>query len=99
VFGGNELQLTPLGYAQATIGAAAGGLPSIPPTGRARKAYITLEAGANGVRWRDDGTDPTAAVGTPLAGGATLEYEGVLAAFRAIRKDGADATLNVCYYG
>lgn len=96
MFGGSPLQYTPLGYAQATVGAVAAGLPSIPS--RAKRAVITIET--NGVRWRDDGTAPTAAVGHPIAAGApAFEYEGVLGAVQFIRSGAADATLNVTYYG
>lgn len=100
MFGGNRSQLSPLGFAQAVISTSAVGLPTISGSipSRARKAYITLEA-TNGVRWRDDGTNPTAAIGQPIAGGGVLEFEGDLNAFKLIRSGAADATVNVSYYG
>jgi hypothetical protein len=94
MFSGGRDRLTSLGYATAPVGVAAGGLPSIPA--RAQKAYITIEA--NPVRWRDDGTPPTAAEGHPIAAGGVLEYEGTLTSLRLIRSGGADADLNVSYY-
>jgi hypothetical protein len=58
-------------------------------------ALITVEAAA--VRFRVDGTAPTATVGHILEVGDVLELRGMgeLGNFQAIRKDGADATLRV----
>lgn len=51
------------------------------------------------VRWRDDGTSPTATVGYPLAVGQELRYDaGGLAAVKFIEQT-ASAKLNVVYYG
>lgn len=49
------------------------------------------------VRWRDDGVNPTATVGMPLAVGATLVYDGDLTKIRFFQQ-AATATLNVSYY-
>jgi hypothetical protein len=51
-----------------------------------------------GVRYRDDGTAPTASVGMPLSAGAVLEYDGSLSAVQFIRSGGTDAVLNILYY-
>lgn len=67
-----------------------GGLASTPTV-----AIIVPEG--QGVRWRDDGTAPTATVGMPLAAGATLVYDGDLTRIRFIQQ-AATATLNVVYY-
>lgn len=58
-------------------------------------ALISVEDAA--VRYRTDGTDPTAAVGHILEPGdvVTLTQRDELVRFRAIRRDGADATLRV----
>ncbi len=58
-------------------------------------ALITVETAA--VRFRIDGTAPTATVGHILEPGDVLELRGVgeLGKFQAIRRDGADATLQV----
>lgn len=58
-------------------------------------AFITPENQA--VRWRDDGTAPTASVGMPLAAGATLVYDGDLSLIRFIEQT-ASAKLNISYY-
>lgn len=85
--------LTPKGYEQIT------GLSSVKtltvPSG-ATFAVITAETQA--VRWRDDGTSPSATVGMPLANGSTLEYNGDLAAIKFFEQ-AASAKLNVAYYG
>ena len=49
------------------------------------------------VRWRDDGTDPTASVGMPIFVGASLSYDGDLNRIRFIEST-AGAKLNICYY-
>jgi hypothetical protein len=61
----------------------------------ATMALIVAETQA--VRWRDDGTAPTASVGMPLAVGTSLSYDGDLKAIRFIQQT-ASATLNVSYY-
>ncbi|ANS03302.1 hypothetical protein [uncultured Mediterranean phage uvDeep-CGR2-KM19-C37] len=51
------------------------------------------------VRWRDDGSDPTATVGMRLAAGDSLWYNGAdLTAIKFISQSGTDAILNVSYY-
>lgn len=56
---------------------------------------ITVETAA--VRFRIDGTAPTATVGHVLEVGDVLELRGMgeLSKFQAIRRDGTDATLRV----
>lgn len=81
-----------LGYQQITSLSAAATLTV--PAG-ATIALIVAETQA--VRWRDDGTAPTASVGMPLATGVSLSYDGDLRAIRFIQQT-ASATLNVSYY-
>jgi hypothetical protein len=59
----------------------------------------TVPAGARLVlvRWRDDGTDPTAAIGMLIADGETLVYNGSLGGIEFIEVT-AGAILNVCFY-
>ena len=49
------------------------------------------------VRWRDDGTAPTASVGMPIFVGASLSYDGDLKKIRFIQET-ASAKLNISYY-
>jgi hypothetical protein len=81
-----------LGYQQITSLSAAASLTV--PTG-ATMALITPET--EGVRWRDDGTDPTSSVGMPIAAGAYFNYDGDLNRIRFIQQT-ATAKLNVSYY-
>jgi hypothetical protein len=84
------------GYQQFAAGSLATAQPLTFPAG-CSVALIIPEAQA--VRWRDDGTDPTAAVGQPLAVGAELRYDSCsISAFRVIAQT-AGAILNVVYYG
>lgn len=84
--------ITPLGYQQITSLSSATALTV--PTG-ATIAYVTVET--QGVRWRDDGTSPTASIGNPVAAGAQLVYSGNLSAIKFIQQ-AASATIDVAYY-
>lgn len=81
-----------LGYQRITSLSAATSLTV--PTG-ATMAVIVCETQA--IRWRDDGTDPTATVGMPLPTGSYLSYDGDLRRFRAIEQT-ASAVLHISYY-
>lgn len=81
-----------LGYQQITSLSSATGLTI--PLGTTL-ALIVPET--QNVRWRDDGTDPTASVGMPIFVGASLSYDGDLNRIKFIEST-AGATLNICYY-
>lgn len=81
-----------LGYQQITSLSSSTALTV--PTGATMALII---ADTQGVRWRDDGTAPTASVGMPLAVGVSLSYDGDLKAIRFIQQ-AASATLNISYY-
>jgi len=85
--------LTPLGYQQITSLSSATAL-TVPDLAR----FALIEAEAQGVRWRDDGTNPTAAIGMPLSAGSTIWYVGNLEDIKFI-EDTAGGILNVTYYG
>lgn len=91
---------TCLGYQQLTSLSSSTAL-TVPATGPAGSkqqptlALITPETQA--VRWRDDGTAPSASVGMPLAVGVTLQYDGDLTKIRFIEQT-ASAKLNISYY-
>jgi hypothetical protein len=86
--------LVKLGYQQITSLSPAAALTV--PTG-ATFCIVTAESQA--VRWRDDGTNPTASVGMPIASGGSYTFNGAvnLAALRFIEQT-ASAILNVSYY-
>lgn len=90
--GANEV-LEPLGYQQVT--GITGATSLVVPAG-ARLAVVQAEGA--GVRYRDDGVDPTGTVGMLIGAGASLTYTGNLAAVRVIGV-AAGAILNVLYYG
>ena len=56
---------------------------------------------SNGIRWRADGTDPTASIGEPAGPSDYTKIFYVdgedVADFKAIRSSGSDAELNVIY--
>lgn len=81
-----------LGYQQITSLSSAAGLTV--PQG-ATLALIVPET--QNVRWRDDGTDPTASVGMPIFVGASLSYDGDFNKIKFI-EESASAKLNISYY-
>lgn len=82
----------PLGFQLITSLSASTALTV--PTG-ATVAVIVSES--QGVRWRDDGTPPTASVGFPLAAAQPMTYRGNLSLLRFIQQ-AASATLDITYY-
>lgn len=91
------LNIIPLGYQQITSVSSAVGLtvPALADGRLSNLAIITPQTQA--VRYRDDGTDPSATVGMPLAVGATLEYNGDLKKIKFFEQ-AASAAINVSYY-
>lgn len=92
-----SLPLVPLGYCQLTsidtaalVSSCSGGIPA-----GANMALLQPEAQA--IRYRDDGTNPTAAIGMPMAVGATTLYAGAPSKLRVISQT-AGAKLNVLFY-
>lgn len=90
-----------LGYQQITSLSAAAGLTvptKDPVTGANVKAnFALITAETQDLRWRDDGVDPTASVGMPLAAGVTLQYDGDLGRIKFIEQTGG-GKLNISYY-
>ena len=83
-------------YQQITVSSTAIGL-TLPGNFAVRMAVLVVEGGA--IRYRDDGTDPTSAVGIPADPKMTIIVCGVqVGSFRAIRQS-ADAVLNAVIYG
>lgn len=81
-----------LGYEQITGLSSAKALT--PP---ATATYAIIQAEAQAVRWRDDGTNPSATVGMTIASGGELRYDGNLTTIRFFEA-AASAKLNVSYY-
>jgi hypothetical protein len=83
-----------LGYQQITDLSAAVGL-TVP----AGTIFALVTPETQGVRWRMDGTDPTASVGYPLAAGNELELDVADIASIKFIQQSASAKLNVVYFG
>jgi hypothetical protein len=93
---------TIFGYQQITSLSSAQGLtvPAVTPNGgglNAKPSFALIVAEGQAVRWRDDGTAPTASVGMPLAVGVPLQYDGDLNKIKFIEQTGG-AKLNISYY-
>ena len=85
-------QITSLGMAQNLT------VPEVDKTGLKQMPTFALITPLTGnVRWRDDGVNPTATVGMPLAAGVTLQYDGNLKGIKFI-DNGGTAELNISYY-
>lgn len=82
-----------LGYQQITDLSGVVALTVPPGTG-----LCLIIPETQGVRYRDDGVNPTSSVGMPIAAGASLVYIGSPAALRFTQQS-ASAVLNVTYYG
>ena len=82
----------PLGYQQITDVSSAVGLTV--PTGA---NFAIIQAEAQTVRWRDDGTDPTATVGMQIIADQDIFYSGNLDKIKFFEA-AASAILNVAYY-
>jgi hypothetical protein len=90
-----------LGYQQlATLSSATGlTVPTRDPiSGMDVKAnFALIVAETQDVRWRDDGTAPTASVGMLLKAGTIFQYDGDLNKIQFIEVTGS-AKVNVSYY-
>lgn len=87
----------PAGYCQLTSISAAT-LVSTCASGVPQKsviAQICIEA--QGIRYRDDGTAPTASVGMPVAAGTCFAYSGSLTALQFIQQT-SGAIVNLSFY-
>ena len=90
---------TCFGYQQLTVDSSKGlTVPVQAPDGlNAKPVFALIVAEGAAVRWRDDGTAPTASVGMPLAIGVPLQYDGDLNKIRFIQQ-AATGIINISYY-
>lgn len=82
----------PTGFQQITSLSSATAL-SVPSDTTAALISVTDQ----NVRWRDDGTSPTASVGMQLLVGATFFFDGDLSKIKFIEET-TSAKINVSYY-
>lgn len=88
-----EGSVVPKGYQQITSLSAS--TPLIVPDG---SVFAMITPSTQAIRYRDDGTAPTATIGYPIAVGQTLKYTGGLTAIRLIQQT-ASASVDIAYYG
>lgn len=84
--------LQPKGYQQITSLSSAATL-TVPDGAN----FCVFDCESQSVRWRDDGTAPTASVGMQLPTATSFSYDGDLTAIQFIQT-AASAKLNVSYY-
>jgi hypothetical protein len=86
-------------YESVTVGATAVGLAAttLDPTGRGQMTHCTGRLETAQIRFRYDGTDPTASEGTPLEVGDVLEIDSHedAARLKMIRTGGTSGVLKV----
>ena len=93
------LERSALGFETLTVSNAAGGLGPTAATSIGATAAFFGPVETADVRWRADGTAPSASVGHLLPTGKTLYIEGDAARkVLFIRTGGADASVPVTYY-
>lgn len=86
----------PVGYVQLTSLSSATAFSSTQIPARAKR--VLLQAESQNIRFRDDGTSPTASVGMILYAGATpFEYVGDVEAIKFIETT-TSAKLNAAFY-
>ena len=88
-----------LGYQQITPDTATGlTVPVLAPDGSQQEAtFVVINPEIQNVRWRDDGTNPTASVGMPIFVGTSFFYDGDLNKIKFINVV-AGGKVNVSYY-
>lgn len=92
--------LVPMGYEEVAVSSTAIGFTTATiQTATTAASFAYVYVGSNAVRWRDDGTSPTASVGQPASAGERLQVCGkkAVAAIRFIRQS-ADATIFASFY-
>ena len=85
---------SPLGYRQIADVSAAAGFANVP----VGTQLVLISAETADVRWRDDGTDPTATVGMLLTAGQTISYFGPVHKLKFIDVT-SGAKVNASFYG
>lgn len=83
----------PAGYQQITSLGSAVGFTSIPDGTR----FVAIQPESQNIRWRDDGTNPTASVGMIVVANDILFYTGDFTTIKFIEVT-ASAKLNVTFY-
>lgn len=87
-----------IAYEALTVSTTALGPTAATVTPRVRSALFYIKGAA--VRWRADGTAPTATAGAPIEDGGNLPLvgEGTIRNIQFIRRDGVNATVHCVYF-
>ena len=85
-----------LGYQQV---AAGGADVAFSPTIPAGTESIEVAVSAQAIRWRADGTTPTAAIGMPVAVGSSVVFSFQQLSLLQLIAQVAGAALDITYYG
>lgn len=97
---GQNAPLAPMGFETITVSSTAIGFTAAQLHANGEDAVVAVVSiASNDIRYRDDGTAPTAAVGHPVASASQLTVCGAdaMAKFKMIRQS-SDATASVSYY-
>lgn len=86
---------TDLGYVQLTNLSGPAAMPTIP----AGCVLATIIPENQNIRWRSDGTNPTASVGYPMYVGSELTYTAAQLSKMVFIEMAASATLNIYFWG
>lgn len=73
-----------IGYTQVAAASTVAAFNLTIPTTSLRPTMARIQAEAQDLRYRDDGTDPTATVGMVIKAGTSLDYDGDLINIRLI---------------
>ena len=93
--------LPALGYCQLSVGGTAVALTSCSggiPTTASGMAIVSITVEGANIRYRDDGTAPTAAVGIPLLQGQNLPYSGSNYTALSFIAQSGTATVDIGFY-
>ena len=85
-----------LSYVQVAAGGADAAYSVVPPDGA---EYAEIAVSAQAVRWRADGTAPTAAIGMPVPVGQTVVFALQQLSQLKIIAQVAGAALDITFYG
>lgn len=98
-------RFTPLGHGGTTLGTAAAGTVTLPAgVHQDRVKIVCLNVAGAAIRWRDDGTAPTATssstattAGMPVLASQDLRYEGLVERLQFVPQSGTATVLWALY--
>lgn len=91
------VNLTSIGYARAALPDPSGPDPVVMPEVPSEAVFALIKIEGAGIRYRDDGEDPTPTHGMPLAIGESLTYDATMTGLRVIGQ-APGAIVHMCFY-